>query len=328
MWIELWLLFIFVSKEKKTIIKNINIMKKKIFTLLVLLVAAVSSAWATDAVPAYNLSVEASKHGTGTVKFFVNSKEVTGADEGDMVTMTVTPDAGWIVDKAKVSAITYGNWEAAGARRNVQGDVPILGDVTLTAVETAENTWTFQMPAANVKVKGAYLKSSTLTFNPADKTNLIEVKVGDDKVNVKDSKTVKIEKVEGVIEGTPVKLTANTGYKFKTIEVKKKAMAPPPAKPEYADNAEELPANTKLYMRADLVYVGDWIWIPTYTAEQAQAVANYYAAITGTKCAVIYGHGAETDIYYVTSDNGVSGTVYRNDNLTDKFPGYKVYLLK
>ena len=197
-------------------------MKKKIFTLLVLLVAAVSGAWA-DAIPAYNLSVEASKHGTGTVKFFVNSMEVTGADEGDMVTMTVTPDAGWIVDKAKVSAITYGNWEAAGARRNVQGDVPILGDVTLTAVETAENTWTFQMPAANVKVKGAYLKSSTLTFDPADKTNLMEVKVGDDKVNVKDSKTVKIEKVEGVIEGTPVKLTANTGYKFRKVEVKKGA---------------------------------------------------------------------------------------------------------
>jgi len=183
-------------------------MKKKLFSLLVLLVAAVSGAWA-DAVPAYNLSVEASKHGTGTVKFFVNSMEVTGADEGDMVTMTVTPDAGWIVDKAKVSATTYGNWEAAGARRNVQGDVPFLGDVTLTAVETAENTWTFQMPAANVKVKAEYLKISTLTFDPADKTDLMEVKVGDETVTPDQE-----GKLTEILEGLPVKLTAKQGYKF------------------------------------------------------------------------------------------------------------------
>ena len=196
-----------------------NIMKKKIFTLLVLLVAAVSGAWA-DAVPAYNLSVEASKHGTGTVKFFVNSKEVTGANEGDMVTMTVTPDAGWIVDKAKVSATTYGNWEAAGARRNVQGDVPFLGDVTLTAVETAENTFTFTMPAANVKVKAEYLKISTLTFDPADKTNLMEVKVGDETVTPDQE-----GKLTEILEGLPVKLTAKQGYKFRKVEVKKKEEA-------------------------------------------------------------------------------------------------------
>ena len=139
--------------------------------------------------------------------------------------------------------------------------------------------------------------------------------------------TVTEGKLKAIKMGSEVKLNTKQGYKFRKVEVKKAAAAAP-AKPEYADNAEELPANTKLYMRADLVYNGDWIWIPTYTAEQAQEVANYYAAIMGTKCAVIYGHGAETDIYYVTSDNGVSGTVYRSDNLTDKFPGYKVYLLK
>lgn len=274
----------------------------------------------------YKLTVDKSEHGSGTIKFFIDGKEVKGAnkaDEDKTVTVTVTPDEGWILNS--VTATTYINW--GDTRRKVKTTIPVLGDVDMTPVANQDNTWTFKMPSASVAVSAEYQKISTLYFDPADKTDLMKVTVGSDEVNVEDNKTVKIQKVENVLEGTAVNLTANTGYKFRKVEVKKGAPAAP-AKPEYADNAEELPANTKLYMRTDLVSVGDWIWNPTYTAEQAQAVANYYAAITGTKCAVIYGHGAESEIYYVTSDNGVSGTVYRSDNLTDKFPGYKVYLLK
>ena len=165
-----------------------------------------------------------------------------------------------------------------------------------------------------------------LTVKPANdfsKKGLDAVTVGTESVTI-DATTGEATKT-GIAPETEVKVKAKRGYVIDKVEAKKKAA---PAKPEYADNAEELPANTKLYMRTDLVYNGDWIWNPTYTAEQAQAVANYYAAITGTKCAVIYGHGSGTDIYYVTSDNGVNETIYRNNDLTEKFPGYKVYLLK
>ena len=184
--------------------------------------------------------------------------------------------------------------------------------------------------------------SADNTFNDSEIMGpvMVELLTNEHTLNIKQSPNITVtvagtaktptdDKVTPVTTGQEVKIKANTGYKFRKVEVKKGgAAAPAPAKPEYADNAEELPANTKLYMRADLVYVGDWIWIPTYTAEQAQAVADYYAAITGTKCAVIYGHGSGPEIYYVTSDNGVSGTITRSDNLTTKFPGYKVYLLK
>jgi len=169
-----------------------------------------------------------SEHGTVTYK--VNGTEtapvsgVINAKENDEITLIVTPNTGWIVDVDNVKAESYTTWEAAGApSRRAPGNIQILGDVTLTKSTTAENTWTFTMPAASVLVSAAYLKSSTLYFDPADRTNLMEIKVGDDKVNVKDSKTVKIEKVEGVIEGTPVSLTANTGYKFRKVEVKKGA---------------------------------------------------------------------------------------------------------
>ena len=165
-----------------------------------------------------------------------------------------------------------------------------------------------------------------LTVKPANdfsKKGLDAVTVGTESITI-DANTGEATKT-GIAPDTEVKIKAKRGYVIDKVEAKKKAA---PAKPEYADNAEELPANTKLYMRTDLVYNGDWIWNPTYTAEQAQAVANYYAAITGTKCAVIYGHGSGTDIYYVTSDNGVNETIYRNNDLTEKFPGYKVYLLK
>ena len=281
----------------------------------------------------YEFTDVATDHGSGQVKFFIGSEEVEGAyeaDEGKTVTVTIAPDEGWIVDEDNVTAEVYRYWE--GSRRAQALTVPMQRTIPLTYVkrENGVFTYTFEMPASSVKVKAEYLKSSTLYFDPAGKTNLMEIKVNDDKVNVEDGKTVKIEKVEKVTEGTPVKLTANTGYKFRKVEVKKGAPAAP-EKPEYADNAEELSADTRLHTRSDLVSNGNWLWNPTYTADQAQAVANYYAAITGTKCAVIYGHGDPanfTVIYYVTSDNGVSGTVYRNESLSNKFPGYKVYLLK
>jgi hypothetical protein len=172
----------------------------------------------------YEFTDVASDHGSGQVKFFIGSKEVEGAyeaDEGKTVTVTVAPDEGWVVDPFAVTAEVYRYWE--GSRR-AQAMIPMQRTVDLTYVSTDANgvaTYTFVMPASNVRVAPKYLKSSTLYFDPAGKTNLMEVKVGTTVRNVEDSKTVKIEKVEKVTEGTPVKLTANTGYKFRKVEVKK-----------------------------------------------------------------------------------------------------------
>ena len=118
----------------------------------------------------YTFSVADCDHGTGTVKFFIDEKEVKGAyqaDEGKTVTVTVTPDEGWIVDDTKVKAESYSTWEAAGApSRRAPGNIQILGDVTLTKSTTAENTWTFTMPAASVLVSAAYIPVAA--FAPAE----------------------------------------------------------------------------------------------------------------------------------------------------------------
>ena len=139
-------------------------MKKKILSLLVLLVAAVSGAWALDAVPAYNLSVAESDNGSGTISYTVQDKDdpekitenAKGANEGDLVTVTVTPDEGWVVDVDNVKAQAYTTWENAGARRrrSAPANIQILGDIEFTSGipvdEQGVATFTFTTPAAKV----------------------------------------------------------------------------------------------------------------------------------------------------------------------------------
>ena len=173
----------------------------------------------------YKFTVAPCEYGSGTVKFFIDGKEVEGAyetNEGKTITMTITPDEGWVVDDTKVKAESYSTWEAAGApSRRAPGNIQILGDVTLTKSTTAENTWTFTMPAASVLVSAGYIKSSTLYFDPADKTNLVKVTVDGTDRNLNGSKTVKIKRVDNVLEGTAVSLKANDGYKFRKVQVTK-----------------------------------------------------------------------------------------------------------
>ena len=173
-----------------------------------------------SAAATYALEVEDSEHGSGTVKFYIDNEEVTGAkaaDEGKTVTMTVTPDAGWVVDKDNITAAQlFTNWDVAGARRTAAPDVEIKDSIDVTYVSTDETTgtatFTFTMPAASVRAKAAYLKLSTLTLSPADKTNLFTVQV-----NGQAATPDQDGKLTDIVEGTPVKLTANTGYKFRYI---------------------------------------------------------------------------------------------------------------
>ena len=173
----------------------------------------------------YKFTVVPTDHGSGTVKFYIGGKEVKGAyvaDEGKTVTMTITPDEGWTVDEANVTAaMLYNNWENAGARRATDGEpasVGIQSNIALNCVNKENGVWTFTFtqPASSFRVSPKYLKVSTLYFNPADKTELMEVKV-DGKV----ANPIQEGKITPVLENTPVNLKANRGYVFRKVEVKK-----------------------------------------------------------------------------------------------------------
>lgn len=137
-------------------------MKKKIFSLLALLMVTMSmSAIQTGK---FDLSVGTTEHGTITFSYGEGASLVenaTEADEGVEVTMTVAPDAGWMVDASKVIAELSTSWEMAGARRTANDDIGIQSTVTLTHkstnTATGARTYTFTMPASSLKASAGYI---------------------------------------------------------------------------------------------------------------------------------------------------------------------------
>ena len=129
-------------------------MKKKIFSLLVLLLTAVTGAWA-DVAPTYDLRVASSDH--STMKFYVGQDEVTKAREGETVTIVVTPDDGWSIGNVT------GQWIAAMAKapRRTAG-IGLLQDVDVTFVsedaQTGAHTYTFVMQRAKAEFNVVYKK--------------------------------------------------------------------------------------------------------------------------------------------------------------------------
>ena len=137
--------------------------------------------------------------------------------EGKTITMTVTPDEGYVV--GSVSANAYTTW--AGARRKAPAAIPMLGNVTLASVEGKANTWTFTMPAASVELKVGYLATSNLFLSEealADKAN-ITVKDGETAVEFDD----KGKSTTTVIEGHTVTTKYNGTKKILGMKVAKKA---------------------------------------------------------------------------------------------------------
>lgn len=107
---------------------------------------------------AYSLNVGTSEH--GTIAFTnADGTAITTAAEGQTVTVTVTPDEGYVVNQVT------GQWYAAVAMTRGVG---MLNDVTLTAA--GENKWTFVMERANVEISASYKKliqSSWITIASA-----------------------------------------------------------------------------------------------------------------------------------------------------------------
>ena len=151
-------------------------MKKKIFSLLALVMTAMTAS-AIDA-PTYALAA-VTEH--GTVTFNVGEDEnvkenVTTAKEGDKVTVIITPNTGYAVDEAT------GVWDAAVATsRRMQAnnqDVDVISDITLTKVSEVEatgvQTYTFTMERADAEISVTYKHRHIWDFSVStDGTQLI-----------------------------------------------------------------------------------------------------------------------------------------------------------
>ena len=112
----------------------------------------------------FTITKDADAEAHGDIQFNVgegeNVKEdVTSAQEGDLVTVIITPSTGYSVDEAT------GKWYAAVAnsRRIPAGGSPeidLLSDITLTAGDVDETTgiqtYTFEMARANVQFNVTY----------------------------------------------------------------------------------------------------------------------------------------------------------------------------
>ena len=117
---------------------------RKIFSILALALA-VTTASAKEGL---ELKVGTSEHGTIA---FTNAEgtAIETAAEGQTVTVTVTPDEGYVVNQVT------GQWYAAVAMTRGVG---MLNAVTLTPVTGQTNQWTFKMERANVEISASYKK--------------------------------------------------------------------------------------------------------------------------------------------------------------------------
>ena len=102
---------------------------------------------------AFDLKAGTNEH--GTIAFTVDGNAVTTANEGDVVTVTITPATGWVVNQPS------GQWFAAIAaapQRRTGTGIDLLNAVELTPVSGQTNTWTFTMARANVEISATYKK--------------------------------------------------------------------------------------------------------------------------------------------------------------------------
>ena len=90
----------------------------------------------------------------GTITFTnAAGEEITSAAEGEVVTVTVTPD-----DEHEAAGVT-GEWYAAIAAARVADEgnfVDLLTDIEFTPVEDTDNQWTFVMQRANAEVSASF----------------------------------------------------------------------------------------------------------------------------------------------------------------------------
>ena len=219
-------------------------MKKKVFSMLALLVAATTGAWAqgsdpdpieltsTDgktwtlaSMPDYDVELEVEYYATtpfdltvgeslhGTVQFTVGGEVATQACYDDVVTVTVTPDEGY--SQKNVTVRAYTSWDAAPAR-SMNRAPSLVDDITVT--KQTDGTWTFTMPEANVWVVVTYTKDlqdawieaiADQTYTGEALTPAIVVKDGETTLTLNTDYTVAYE--NNVETGTATVTVTGTG---------------------------------------------------------------------------------------------------------------------
>ena len=134
-------------------------MKKKLFALLAL-VMTVMTASAGD-VPTYSLTKADGAEAHGTITFKVGDATMTSAQEGQTVTVVITPATDFVVNEVS------GQWYAAIAATR---SIDLLNAVTLTFVSedasTKAKTYTFKMERANVEISATYKAVGKVVFSP------------------------------------------------------------------------------------------------------------------------------------------------------------------
>ena len=128
-------------------------MKKKLFSILALVLVAMTAS----ASAGYDLKVGTSEH--GTVAFTVNGNARTYADEGETVTVTITPNEGW--STGGIKGLWYAAEGAAKAPKRTAAQIDLLKDFELTPVEGNANAYTFVMKRANAEFSVNYRKLLT-----------------------------------------------------------------------------------------------------------------------------------------------------------------------
>ena len=255
-------------------------MRKKIFALLAFVMAAMTAS-AKD-VPTYSLTKADGAEAHGTITFKVGENAVTSAKEGDVVTVTITPATGWVVNQPS------GQWFAAiAAAPQRRTGIDLLNAVTLTPVEGAENTYTFTMQRANAEFSVNYLKLLTHTdisipdiaavsYNGAEKKPTVIVKDGETTLVLDVDYTVSYS--NNVNAGTAtVTITAAEGSSYTGTVVKtftiNKANAEVTYYPGFLDKTYGDPDFTlvpDVYGEGDLVYSSDNESIATVNATTGQ----------------------------------------------------------
>ena len=174
-------------------------MKKKLFALLALVMTAMTAS-AIDA-PKYSLTKAEGAEAHGTIAFNVGENSVTSAAEGDVVTVSVTPDEGYVVKG--VTGQWYASWNIAAAPKRHRAPA-LLNAISLTPVEGAENQWSFTMERANAEISATYkklLSNTDITISAIDDVtyNGQEQKPA---VVVKDGETTLVEGTDYTISYT------------------------------------------------------------------------------------------------------------------------------
>ena len=218
-------------------------MKQKIFALLALVMTVMTAS-------AYDLTVGINEH--GTVTFKVGGSTVAAADEGQTVTVEITPDTGWSTGSIS------GQWYAAVARapRRAAADIDLLKDFELTPVQGNAYAYTFTMKRANAEISVNYRKQlthndisiadiDTVTYNGQAQTPAVSVKDGSAVLVLDTNYSVSYEENlnAGTATATIIGIGQYSGQVEKTFTIQKAdltAVAPTARELTYSGQPQDL----------------------------------------------------------------------------------------